>query len=274
MRLAALIAFSLACSSTPKHTAPPSAELSPALAPLAWWLGDWEVASGATGTEHWVASSGVIFGISLQDNAAFEVMVLDDGDGRGKADGKLRFWAMPAGMKQTEFAFASQTTASATFAAPENDFPKTLTYARDGEALTATIAGDGKSHAFRYRRTAMPRAHALEAADTAFANDTAARGIEGWVAAFDVKGGMMTKDGRVEGHAAIRETMAGLLATTKIAWSPIASGARGTIGYTVGKATFTNAEASWRSTYVTIWRKQPDGSWKVLFDTGRTVQAG
>jgi len=27
-----------------------------------------------------------------------------------------------------------------------------------------------------------------------------------------------------------------------------------------------------RCTYVTIWRRQPDGAWKVLFDTGRTVQ--
>jgi ketosteroid isomerase-like protein len=26
-----------------------------------------------------------------------------------------------------------------------------------------------------------------------------------------------------------------------------------------------------RGQYVTIWRKQPDGSWKVVFDTGSTL---
>jgi ketosteroid isomerase-like protein len=273
MRLAYLIAFTFACGSTPPKPVAPNAELSTALVPLGWWLGDWQVESGATGSEHWVASSGVIFGIALQDNAAFEVMVLDDGEGGKQADGKLRFFAMPGGMKQTEFSLESKQPTGATFVAPQNDFPKSLTYARDGEALTATIAGDGKSQAFRYKRTTAPRARALEDADIAFAKDVGARGIEGWVAAFDAKGGMMTKAGRVEGADAIRETMAGLLASTKIEWAPIASAARGDVGYTVGKATFTANDGGWKSTYVTIWKKQPDGSWKVLFDTGRTVQA-
>lgn len=273
MRLAYLTLFAFACSSKPASPRPPDRELSTALAPLAWWLGDWQVESGATGTEHWIASSGVIFGIALQDDG-FEVMIVDDGEGGGKADGTLRFWAMPGGAKQTEFAFDAKGAKSATFVAPQNDFPKSLTYAREGEALTATIAGDGKEQRFRYRPIAAPRAQALEDADLAFAKDVGARGIDAWVAAFDVQGGMMTKAGRVEGADAIRETMKDLLASTKIAWAPIRSAARGDIGYTVGKARFTGPEASWNSTYVTIWKKQPDGSsWKVLFDTGRTVQA-
>jgi hypothetical protein len=74
MRLACCLIL-VACSSAPKPpvTSAPSGELSTALAPLAWWLGDWQVESGATGTEHWVASSGVIFGIALQDNAALKL---------------------------------------------------------------------------------------------------------------------------------------------------------------------------------------------------------
>ena len=270
------LALLVACgSSSSKPTTPraPNAELSPALAPLDWWLGDWQVESGATGTEHWVASSGVIFGIALQDNAGFEVMVVDDGDGPGKADGKLRLFAMPGGTKSVEFQSLAHEPASATFEAPANDYPKTITYARDGDALTATTAGGDKSDKFRYQRMTAARAPDLEAADIAFAKDTAARGIDGWVAAFDPKGGMMTKAGRVEGADGIREVMSGLLASTKIEWAPIASAMRGDIGYTVGKATFTGKDDSWRSTYVTIWKKQPDGSWKVLFDTGRTVQA-
>jgi ketosteroid isomerase-like protein len=64
------------------------------------------------------------------------------------------------------------------------------------------------------------------------------------------------------------------LTSGRLAWAPIASGKSGALGFTVGKATFTGArpEDGWRSTYVTIWRRQPDGTWKVLFDTGRPVQ--
>jgi ketosteroid isomerase-like protein len=278
MRALVLI-FCIACGSSSKPTTTPkpvpNAELSPALEPLAWWLGDWQVERGATGEEHWVAASGVIFGIALQGDAdsSFEVMVIDDGEGPGKADGVLRFLAMPGGMKSVEFRANALQMQSATFANPAHDFPKMITYAAVGEALTAKVEGDGKSESFKSKRITAPRAQVLEDADKAFAADTAARGIEGWVAAFDDKGGMMTKNGRVEGHAAIRELMSGLLASTKVEWAPIASAVRGDIGYTVGKATFTGKEDSWRSTYVTIWKKQPDGTWKVLFDTGRTVQA-
>jgi hypothetical protein len=84
---------------------------------------------------------------------------------------------------------------------------------------------------------------------------------------------MMRKTGRIEGADAIRETMGPVLASLKVEWAPIASGKRGDIGWTVGKAAFSGVE-SFRSTYVTIWKKQADGSWKVLFDTGRAVQEG
>src|SRR5512138_761894 len=75
-----------------------SAELSPALAPLAWWLGDWEAEDGQS-SEHWVAVAGAIYGISLQGSSAFEVMIVDDGEDRGKPDGILRFISMPGGQR-------------------------------------------------------------------------------------------------------------------------------------------------------------------------------
>jgi ketosteroid isomerase-like protein len=276
MRALVLSLCLAACGSSskppPTNVPPPNPELSDALAPLAWWLGDWQAEKGTTGSEHWVASSGVIFGIALQDNAQFEVMVIDDGEGGGPADGKLRLFAMPGGMKSVELGDADLREGFAQFANPAHDDPKTITYTSAGASLVATIGGDGKSDSYAWRRITAPRAPELEAADVAFAKDTAARGIEGWVAAFEPKGGMMTKGGRVEGAEAIRGLMSELLATTKVEWSPFASAVRGDIGYTVGKATFTGKD-SWRSTYVTIWKKQPDGTWKVLFDTGRTVNA-
>jgi ketosteroid isomerase-like protein len=44
--------------------------------------------------------------------------------------------------------------------------------------------------------------------------------------------------------------------------------ASGDLGYTIGRWEFTGAEGSARGSYVTIWRRQPDGSWKVVVDIG------
>jgi ketosteroid isomerase-like protein len=262
-----------------------AAELSPALAPLSWWLGDWETAggpsaggpsgggSGGKTSEHWVAAAGAIYGAVLNGDK-FEVMVIDDGAGAGRPDGVLRLYAMPNGERSVEFRQRALGDGAATFANEEHDFPKTITYelAADRSGLEAMLGGGGKTMAFKWKRGTHQPAPELEAADRAFAADTARLGVDGWVAAFDPKGGMMQSAGRVE-YAAIADAMRATLASGRLAWAPIASGRAGDLGYTVGKATYTGATPAdgWRSTYVTIWRRQPDGTWKVLFDTGRIV---
>jgi ketosteroid isomerase-like protein len=252
--------------------AAPISELSPALAPLAWWLGDWDATDG-NGGEHWVAAAGAIYGVSLHGDS-FEVMVIDDGDGPAQPDGVLRFYAMPDGARSVEFRQRAIGEHTATFANDEHDFPKTISYqlAADGVSLGAVLGG-GKQIAFGWKRGVPGPAPALEAADRAFAADTARLGVDGWVAAFDPKGGMMRRAHRIE-YEAIAQAMQPTLSSGRLDWAPISSGVAGKLGFTVGKATFTGAkpEDSWRSTYVTIWRHQPDGSWKVLFDTGRPVQ--
>ena len=65
-----------------------------------------------------------------------------------------------------------------------------------------------------------------------------------------------------------------------LAWAPTHGeviGA-GDLGYTVGNATFTGKNAAGvtverHSTYLTVWRKQRDGRWMVVFDTGSTLPA-
>ena len=256
----------------PTPPAPVSPELSPALAPLNWWLGDWQSGGGQCGTgpsytEHWIAVSGAIYGVAFSAQG-FEVMIVDDGEGE-VADGVLRFIAMPQGARSVEFIKREDGERTITFANPSHDDPKQITYSRETDQLRAVLFGKGLLK-FDFCPTTRQAAPELEAADRAFAADTAARGIEGWMAAFEPQGGMMRRGSRVEG-AAIREMMSGLLAKGRLAWDPFASGRAGTLGFTVGKATYTG-EDTWQSSYVTIWRQQPDGSWKVLFDTGRPVQ--
>jgi ketosteroid isomerase-like protein len=67
-------------------------------------------------------------------------------------------------------------------------------------------------------------------------------------------------------------------ATGRLSWEPYfaAAGEGGNLGYTLGRYTYTASDASGEGQtshgyYVTIWRRQEDGSWKYVFDSG--VQA-
>lgn len=278
MRTIALLISILAASCGGKSAGKPGGaaeqELSPALAPLAWWLGDWKAEDGSS-TEHWVAVAGAIYGVSLQGEQAFEVMIIDDGEDRGKPDGVLRFIAMPGGQQSVEFRQRTIAKQSALFANDDHDFPKTIRYFLEGDALRAHLGGDDEREVkIRFQRAARARAPELEAADRAFAADTAKRGVEGWVDAFDPEGSMMRGDGDKIGREALAEQMRPILTSGRLEWAPAMSGSNGKLGFTVGKATFTAAQGGERrlTSYVTIWRKQDDGTWKVLFETGRIVQ--
>jgi len=63
-----------------------------------------------------------------------------------------------------------------------------------------------------------------------------------------------------------------------LSWTPTRAevvGA-GDLGYTTGRSVFRGKGpdgkmAERQGEYVTVWRKQKDGSWKVIFDTGSTL---
>jgi len=59
-------------------------------------------------------------------------------------------------------------------------------------------------------------------------------------------------------------------ADLQIAWEPDEAviSAGGDLGYTMGHATITRADKVEKSRYLTVWRKQPDGSWKFILDGG------
>lgn len=118
----------------------------------------------------------------------------------------------------------------------------------------------------------------LIAADVAFAAATATKGLEGWMAAFDSTGIQMEPDVPfTPGLAAIRAAMAPAFADTtwRLTWVPTMAFASeaGDLGYTLGtwqSTRYNDAGRGQVSTgkYVTIWRKQADGGWKVVFDGG------
>ena len=119
---------------------------------------------------------------------------------------------------------------------------------------------------------------ALLAADRAFDQATAEKGIEGWVAFFAPNGSMLPgNDPPVTGPEAIREFMGPTLAQPGVSlrWQPTRAEVLipGVLGMTTGRWERRSVDAEGKpmsrmGTYVTIWKKQPDGAWKVVFDTG------
>jgi ketosteroid isomerase-like protein len=269
----ALVASACAASARPKKGAEVPAISTNALLP--WLVGRWERAEGI---EHWVPARDVMWGVgfTVKDGktAFFEVLQVAKGEG-----GALEYVAFPGGANEVAFRRFDSGEKNVGFANPEHDFPKRIRYGikkKTSELVAVVYADDpDQGEEFLFKLGAEGRAEELERADLAFAKDTAARGVDGWVAAFDPAGAMWgrRKKARIEGHDAIREAMAPLFAGgTKIDWQPIASGLSpaGDLGYTVGTSRFTDAAGNetHAGSYVTIWRRQLDGSWKVLFDTG------
>lgn len=106
------------------------------------------------------------------------------------------------------------------------------------------------------------------AAERAFA---ARAGETGWIPAFRE---YTAPDGQLvgqDGIASAPERMAALPddGERNLYWAPTYAGiARsGEFGFTTGPASF-DAERTPRVQYFTVWRRQPDGSWKWIFDGG------
>jgi len=117
---------------------------------------------------------------------------------------------------------------------------------------------------------------ALLEADRAFAQATKERGLNGWLAGFAENGVMLPPNAPLtEGRAALRERMARALGYPgySLTWQPLRAelSRSGDLGYTLGRfeASVTrNGErvVLQRGKYVSVWRKQKDGAWKVEVD--------
>ena len=117
-----------------------------------------------------------------------------------------------------------------------------------------------------------PNADVLLQRDREFAKASAARGYLAWQefmapnAAKPANGGQM-----LLGPEAIGANMLAAFASGfTLSWEPTRAeiSRHGKLGYTWGRyRAVVNGKAR-EGTYMTVWEKQTDGSWKVLFDTG------
>ncbi len=232
--------------------------LDPDLAQFEGLVGRWTRGSSS---ETWVDAGDRLYGVAFSHEGSepyWEVMYLS------ATDAGVDLVALPLGGAPVRF----RATGDWTFRAPEHDYPQWIAYERKGAKLRASI-GDPEQQ-WKWKLAPPAPDEGLVRAELAFAADVAARGVDAWMDAF-APDGWMAGATPVTGDV-MRRRMSEVLAGGSLAWEPVASGLAddGELGFTVGTSVYTPADGSARipGTYVTIWRRQPDGTWKVLFDNG------
>ena len=235
----------VACGGAPH----PVATHAPTLADLGWLAGAWHADSF---DERFTLAAGTLWGVSL-NSAGFEINELREHAGHVElftTDGteQLTLPLVSAGPDHVELGAAEH-----------------VGFRREGDRLH----GD-EAHGQTFAATRVPETHAaeLEAADLAFAADSAKRGPDAWVAVMAPGGALWRKAGRLEGADAIRADVAATLAAGTLGWTPLASGARGDWGFTVGTYRFTPPTGKAETgSYCTVWHRV-EGAWRVAFDLG------
>jgi ketosteroid isomerase-like protein len=113
-------------------------------------------------------------------------------------------------------------------------------------------------------------------ADRDFNKATQAKRAEGWLGYFALDDAAIP-DPPTAGRQAITDRYTKLFANPDftLTWDPIKAEVfpSGNVGYTTGKyvARFKNKDGKQmesKGRYITVWRKQEDGSWKIVTDTG------
>jgi len=132
-----------------------------ATAELTWLEGDWLACpkGGGSVEERWAGpSGGLLVGVNLttdaKGRASFEYMRVE----RAK-DGTTAFVASPGGGAAVRFPLTRSESATAVFENAANDYPRRITYRRDGQTLHASIddGAGGDVMAWRFERKAPGR---------------------------------------------------------------------------------------------------------------------
>ncbi len=136
-----LVIFILAATAASSQTAPD-------LKKLDWLVGEWtrtNLKPGRSGSEKWIKNSPAeLQGLGLTmrgtDTAFVEKIkiIIKDNDIYYAAD-------VPENKGVVLFKLTKITNDGFVCENPQHDFPKQISYARDGNKLKATISGDGKS---------------------------------------------------------------------------------------------------------------------------------
>ena len=225
-------------ASTPDEPTAPRGNFTKALEPLDWLVGDWREPDGTT--DHWLASDGAVYGVHFLDDDQYELTIIDD---------------------------TNQANDVVELSLDSHNNVKTR------HTPATTIADQMVKSGKRFRSAPSPF---LDTANRAASLAANARGVEGWADSFALDGEMWSEEGGwVKGRAEIIADMTPTFATTNVSWDTKKSvvAASGNLGVTWShfQATLrTTGETVAQGNFLTVWRKQVDGSWNVVCETGRT----
>lgn len=154
--LFAATAATIVLAQTSATPSPSATAAGPKLDSLSWITGHWRHEGNNRSVEEiWTdAAGGTMFGVSRtiagDKVREFEfIRITTDKDG-------IVYLAQPGGRAPaTPFHLKESSEDRVLFANPKHDFPKTVEYRLDGDALTATIGGDGgKTMSWTFKRVA------------------------------------------------------------------------------------------------------------------------
>lgn len=116
-------------------------------------------------------------------------------------------------------------------------------------------------------------------ADRRFAREVSREGLDAWVRTFAEDGAVIPASGPIAtGHVAIKELMSPAFGVQdfSLVWEPLGGAASrsGELAYTYGDyETSDDSGVVTRGRYVTVWRRDDDGVWRVLADIGNREPA-
>jgi ketosteroid isomerase-like protein len=123
-------------------------------------------------------------------------------------------------------------------------------------------------------------ADTLKRMEAEFMQAAAARGSQGYMSYY-AEDSVEIPNGAdfLTGKGTIAKTM-GFLddKNNSLTWTPIGADVSGDLGYTYGSFEFRSRDASGKTTinrgkYTSIWKRQNDGSWKVVLDMGNATSS-
>jgi len=142
-------------------------------------------------------------------------------------------------------------------------------------APAVPVFAQGGVSATRFDRAASRRA--VQEADRELSRASESRNIDAFTALLDTDTVFVSEAGPpARGHAAVRDKWAAFFAPAgpSLTWEPYEGevSTQGDLGYTRGKFLFQGKDGSGkpvadRGEYLSIWRKQQDGTWRVVIDS-------
>jgi ketosteroid isomerase-like protein len=114
-----------------------------------------------------------------------------------------------------------------------------------------------------------------------FQKATAERGWDGYITYYAEESAELPNGGPIVlGRENIRKSLGSWAPGTSLTWTPVKAdmSASGDMGYTFGTFVFKGKDKDGKpftsnGKYASIWRKQKDGSWKVVMDMGNSGSA-